>query len=265
MSLLPAILAATLAGGLLSVCLAALVSVRLGERMNHPLLAFAAGVMLSAACLDILPEALGGFASLAPTEPPGFHARQLFVTLLAGILMFFALERLALWRHAHPGCSRGHGRQPDGRARSAAVLILIGDAFHNFVDGVLIAAAFLADPALGWATTAAIVAHELPQELGDFVILLCAGWSRRHALLANALGSLTAVVGGIVGYFFLQAGSVAVPYVLTLAAASFIYIAVADLLPILHRQLEGRFARQAAWLLAGIAIIPGIARALPPG
>lgn len=262
MSLLLAILAATLAGGLLSVCLAALVGVRLGERMSHQLLAFAAGVMLSAACLDILPEALEGFAGIAPEEPPGFHARQLFITLLAGILMFFGLERLALWRHAHPGGAHGHERQRDERARSVAPLILIGDAFHNFVDGVLIAAAFLTNPALGFATTAAIITHELPQEIGDFVILLSAGWSRPQALLANALSSLTAVLGGVLGYFFLQAAQFAIPYALTLAAASFIYIAVADLLPILHRQLEGRFACQAAWLLGGIAVIPGVAQAL---
>ena len=255
MSLLPAILAATLAGGLLSVCLAALVSVRLGERMNHPLLAFAAGVMLSAACLDILPEALEGFAGIAPAEPPAFHARQLFITLLAGILMFFGLERLALWRHAHPGCSRGHGRQPDGRARSAAVLILIGDAFHNFVDGVLIAAAFLADPMLGVSTTLAVVIHEIPQELGDFVLLLNAGWSRRKAFVANALSSLTAVGGGLLGYFALAGAEDLLPYVLTIAAASFIYIAVADLLPMLHRQ-RNSFAVQSALIGLGVMAVP---------
>lgn len=255
MSLLPAILAATLAGGLLSVCLAALVSVRLGERMNHPSLAFAAGVMLSAACLDILPEALGGFASLAPTEPPGFHARQLFVTLLAGILMFFALERLALWRHAHPGCSRGHGRQPDGRARSAAVLILIGDAFHNFVDGIVIAAAFHTSPALGVTTTLAVIAHEIPQEMGDYAILLSSGLSRRQALGWNLLSALATLPGALLGYFMLSDMQGLVPHALAISAASFLYIALGDLLPRLHEQADRGQRGQLPMLILGIATI----------
>lgn len=260
MNALFSILAATLAGGLLSVCLAALLSFRMSQRMSHQLVAFAAGVMLSAACLDILPEALQGFAQAAPTEAAGSHAHPLFITLLAGIVAFFGLERLALWRHAHPGGR--HGQQENERARNAASLVLVGDACHNFVDGVLIAAAFLADPALGYATTLAIIAHEIPQELGDFVILLNAGWKKPQALLANVLSSLTAMLGGVLGYFFLESAQAVVPYVLTLAAASFIYISVADLLPILHRQLTGRFAHQAAWLLGGVAIVPGLAHAL---
>lgn len=247
--ILLAILAATLAGGLLSVLLAALLVNRLGLRRTRQLLAFAAGVMLSAACLDILPEAQEAFSAAgAPPQAP-------FVTLLAGLLLFFWLERLALWYHRQPApagdCSA---------ARSAALLNLTGDGLHNLVDGVLIAAAFLSDTALGVATTVAVVAHEIPQELGDFVLLLNAGWSRRQALLANAACSLTALVGGLAGYAFLNLAQGAIPYVLTLSAASFLYISVADLLPLLHRQLAMPTTRQAGYLLAGVAVVPLLGR-----
>lgn len=253
-----AIIAASLAGGLLSVLLAAQLAFRLDERWTHQLVAFAAGVMLASACLDILPEALAAFIEGQPGESGEAAAASLFTTLLAGLLLFFVLERLALWRHAHPdGC----GHQAPA-ARNAATLILIGDAFHNFVDGILIAAAFLADPALGVTTTLAIVAHEIPQELGDFVLLLNAGWSKRLALLANAASSLTSLLGGLLGYYFMHDAMGVQPYVLTLAAASFIYIAVADLLPLLHRQANRHFAGQAGWIAAGVAIVPGVAHCL---
>ncbi len=251
-----AIIAASLAGGLLSVLLAALLAFRLDERWTQLLVAFAAGVMLASACLDILPEALAAFIQGQTGGSGEAAAESLFATLLAGLLLFFVLERLALWRHAHPdGC----GHQVHGAARNAATLILIGDAFHNFVDGILIAAAFLADPALGITTTLAIVAHEIPQELGDFVLLLNAGWSKRLALLANAASSLTSLLGGLLGYYFMHDAMGVQPYVLTLAAASFIYIAVADLLPLLHRQANRHFAGQAAWIAAGVAVVPGVA------
>ena len=176
----------------------------------------------------------------------------MFAVLLAGLLGFFALERVALWRHAHDGCAAVAG-EPQGEV--AAPLILIGDAFHNFVDGLLIAAAFLADPMLGVTTTLAVVAHEIPQELGDFILLLNAGWSRRKAFLANAASSLTSVLGGLLGYFALDGAEQFLPYVLTIAAASFIYIAVADLLPLLHRQRSG-FALQSALIALGVMVVP---------
>ena len=243
------ILAATLAGGLLSVLLAAILSFHLNERISHQLVAFAAGVMLSAACLDILPEAQEAFALQTPSQDSA-----IFVTLLGGLLLFYLLERLALWRHAHPE----HENMAPSLDHSAATLILIGDAFHNFVDGVLIAAAFLTSPELGLATTLAIIAHEIPQELGDFVILLNAGWRKSSALIANAACSLTAVFGGVLGYFSLQSTQTAIPFALTLAASSFIYIAVADLLPMLKHQRNSRFIDQASWLFIGVAIIPAM-------
>ena len=251
------IVAASLIGGLLSVLLAALLAFRLSANLTQRLVAFAAGVMLSSACLDILPEALEAFAHLAPAGEEEHAAHQLFATLLAGLLLFFTLERMALWRHAHPdGCTVHHHPDP---ARNAAALVLIGDAFHNFVDGILIAAAFLTDPALGIATTLAIVAHEIPQELGDFVLLLNAGWQKRTALLANAASSLASLLGGVLGYYFLHDAHGAQAYALALAAASFIYIAVADLLPMLHAQKDQSFAGQAAWIACGIAAIPLLA------
>jgi zinc and cadmium transporter len=248
MSNLTMIVLATLLGGLLSMVAAAGLVFRLSRRSTATLVAFAAGVMLSSALLDILPEAFAGLEAGA-----GQSAHQaLFATLLAGLLGFFALERLALWRHAHADCNAAAGEH---QAEVAAPLILIGDAFHNFVDGLLIAAAFLADPMLGVTTTLAVVAHEIPQELGDFVLLLNAGWSPRKAFLANAASSLTSVLGGLLGYFALAGAEQFLPYVLTIAAASFIYIAVADLLPLLHRQ-RNSFALQSALIGVGVMVVP---------
>ena len=257
MTVLTMIVLATLLGGLLSMVAAAGLAFRLSRQATATLVAFSAGVMLSSALLDILPEA---FASLPQHVELAEHAghdhntpaANLFAVLLAGLLGFFALERLALWRHSHAGCEANEGK-PHGEV--AASLILIGDAFHNFVDGLLIAAAFLADPMLGITTTLAVVAHEIPQELGDFVLLLNAGWSRRKAFLANAASSLTSVLGGLLGYFALDGAEHVLPYVLTIAAASFIYIAVADLLPLLHRQ-RNSFAMQSALIGVGVMVVP---------
>lgn len=257
MNTLTMIVLATLLGGLLSMAAAAGLAFRLSRQATATLVAFAAGVMLSSALLEILPEA---FASLPqhvyfPGQADHDHdapAAKLFAVLLAGLLAFFALERLALWRHAHAGCDGIAGNQ---HAVVTAPLILIGDAVDNFVDGVLIAAAFLADPILGVSTTLAVVIHEIPQELGDFVLLLNAGWSRSKAFLANAASSLTAVLGGLLGYFTLAWAEDFLPYVLTIAAASFIYIAVADLLPMLHRQ-RNSFAAHSALIGLGVMVVP---------
>lgn len=151
--------------------------------------------------------------------------------MLIGIVAFFVLEKLALWRHHH-----AHGANAAKPPERAALLILVGDGVHNFVDGVLIAAAFLTDTSLGIVTTLAVIAHEIPQEVGDFMLLLNAGLSRTRALLLNLVASLTAVAGGLAGYLLFDAATAALPYVLALAAASFIYVAVADLIPDLNRQ-----------------------------
>lgn len=246
--LLASVIVATLAGGLLSVLAAAVLAFAVLERWVPRLVSFAVGALLGAALLILLPEALEASAD----------ARAVFATLLVGLLVFFMLEKLALWRHAHgPGDhSHGHEAQLRGFPRPAGALIVFGDSLHNFVGGVLIAAAFLTDPTLGWATAVAVIAHEVPQEVGDFMVLLHAGYSRRRALALNAVSGLASVVGGVVGYFALRSASPALPYVLAFAAAGFLYIAVADLIPSLHRRFEVKDAlSQVALIAIGVASV----------
>lgn len=274
MSTLSMILLACLAGGLISMAAAAMVVFRLSRQSTAILVAFAAGVMLSSAFLHILPEA---FNSLPPVDihaghdhGPDDHAAiaaeadahaghnhggpvaTLFALMLGTLFTFFALERLALWRHSHGDCAAHDGHHA---TVTAPPLILIGDAFHNFVDGVLIAAAFIADPMLGVTTTVAIIAHEVPQEMGDFVLLRNAGWSNTKAFVANAGSSLSSLLGGALGFFALSAADFVLPYVLVIAASSFIYVALADIFPLLHKQRES-FVRQSLLIGAGVAVVP---------
>lgn len=230
---------ATLAGGVLSVAAAALLSLTVLARWAPRLVSFSVGVLLAAAFLDILPEA----AQQLPF-------REVGATVLAGIFLFFALEKTALWRHDHVHQGATHVPSPIG------LMIVLGDGLHNFVDGVLIAAAFLHDPALGMATTTAVIAHEIPQEVGDFMVLLAAGYSRQRALLLNAVSGSAAVAGGLLGYVVLQGVQGAIPYLLAVAAASFIYIAVADLVPALqiHRKPLD-FVVQFALLGGGVGLV----------
>jgi zinc and cadmium transporter len=240
------ILLATLAGGVLSVLLAATLALTWLPRFADRMVAYAVGVLLAFALTSLLPEAVE-----LGLEP--MHAGQ---WLLGGIVLFFLLEKAALWRHEHGDEAHAHPPQVS--------MIVLGDGLHNFVDGVLIAAAFLADPALGWVTAVAILAHELPQEIGDFMILLNAGLSKTRALVLNAVSGGAMVLGGIAGYFALDSTQAAVPYVLVLAAASFIYIAVADLVPELHRHRRARDAGAQFLLLgAGIGTVQLIGLLLP--
>ena len=175
----------------------------------------------------------------------------MLVRSLAGIVAVFLREKAALWRHDH-----SHGDNADATHPPRVAMIVVGDGLHNFVDGVLIAAAFLADPALGWATAIAVLSHELPQEIGDFMVLLSAGVGKAKALALNALSGVAMVLGGVAGYFALDGMQAAVPYVLVIAAASFIYIAVADLVPELHRHRHlGNASGQLALLAAGIGTV----------
>jgi len=238
MTLLSIVLA-TLAGGVLSVLAAGILSLTVLDRWAPRLVSFSVGVLLAAVFLNILPEA----ASLLPLRDVG-------ATVLAGIFIFFALEKTTLWRHDHLHLQESNSPQ------HAGMMIVIGDGLHNFVDGLLIAAAFLQDPALGWATAFAVIAHEIPQEIGDFVVLLAAGYGHRRALLLNVLSGSTAVLGGVLGYFVLQNMESAIPYLLALAAASFIYIAVADLIPLLQKDRQPLdFAVQTAMLIGGVAVV----------
>jgi zinc and cadmium transporter len=242
MTLLQIVLA-TLAGGLLSLLAAAALSFSVLARWMPRLLSYAVGLLLGAAFLNLLPEAVNRIG-----------AEEALATCLAGVLGFFALEKFALWRHAHAhGQAAGGGAPP---VKASGALILVGDGLHNFVDGILLAAAFVADPALGWAVAIGIIAHEVPQEVGDFAVLLEAGYTRRRALALNALASLAAVAGGVLGYAALGAAEGAIPYVLAVSAASFLYIAVADLIPELHRHWTPRAAGlQAGLILAGVGTL----------
>lgn len=242
--LLALIIASTLAGGVVSVLLAALLAYRVFGAWINQLVSFAVGVMLGAAFLDILPEA-------ARSNVPVPH---LLSTVLGGIITFFLLEKLALWRHAHVALEDDQHAHP--HPHPAGMMILVGDGLHNFVDGILIAAAFLTDIKLGLITSAAVIAHEIPQELGDFVVLLRSGYSKRAALILNSISGLASVVGGVLGYFALSHGEAFIPYVLAVAAASFIYIAIADLIPGLHEHVGGRaLVYQPVLMLAGIALV----------
>jgi zinc and cadmium transporter len=212
------IIAASVAGGVVSVLLAATVAYTLLAGWVPRMVSYSVGILLGVTFLHLLPEAF-----YAADEP-----HVLFGVVLAGILAFFLLEKAALWRHSHD--------DEHGAHRSSGMLILAGDAFHNFVDGVLIAAAFLADFRLGLTTTLAVIMHEVPQEVGDFMVLLHAGYKRSRALLWNIAVSLTSVAGGVLGYLILDYAQPLVQYALALAAACFIYVAIADLIPHLHRQ-----------------------------
>jgi zinc and cadmium transporter len=262
MSLLVWIILFTLLGGVLSV-LAAAVFLLLPEptrtRALQPMVSFAIGALLGAAFLAILPHAL---------EAPGVSDVHVITgTVLLGLLVFFLLEKLVLWRHCHTDECEVHGStlgivhvhahdHAQQRASAAGYLIVIGDGVHNFVDGVLIAAAFLTDLHLGIVTAVAVAAHEIPQEVGDFAVLLHSGFSRGKAFFYNVLSSCTTVIGGVLAYFSLGLAQAALPYVLAVAASSFIYIAVADLIPGLHKRLEPLVTLQQVVLIAaGVSLI----------
>lgn len=241
------IIGAALLGGALSVLIAALVALNARSAWVPLLISFAIGALLGAAFLDVLPEAI-----IASGD-----ATMISSVVLAGILGFFVLEKLVLWRHCHIESCEGHEPHIAGHDHGrSGLMILIGDTFHNFVDGVLIAAAFLVSTQVGIVTALAIVAHEIPQEVGDFVILLHSGYTKARALLYNLLSSLATLVGGVLAWVALSEVQAIVPIMLALAAASMIYIAVADLIPGLHRRTELRATIQQVLLIAaGIGII----------
>lgn len=214
------ILLGTALGGLVSVLLAASLALTVLKHYADVLVSFAVGTMLTAAFIGLLPEAL----------EVGMPAQTLGGWVLVGLLGFFLLEKTTLWRHSH---DRG---SPHVELRAAVPMVVIGDAMHNFVDGVAIAATFLVDTHLGIATSAAVLLHEIPQEMGDFMVLLAAGVSRGRALMLNALSGTATVAGGVLGYVMLNDTQSLLPVVLALAASSFIYIAVSDLVPYLQRR-----------------------------
>ena len=229
MPLLGWIVLTCVAGGVLSAAAAGAFALKVSAARVPMLISFAVGALLGAVFLDILPHAFG----------EAENVRTMAATVLGGILLFFVLEKLVLWRHCHEEQCEAHDpHRPAGDQGRSALMITIGDTVHNFVDGVLIAAAFLADVQVGIVTALAIIAHEVPQEVGDFLILLHSGYSKRKAFAVNLLTSVAMVLGGILGYAALSALEQWIPTLLGLAAASMLYVSVADLIPGLHKRPE---------------------------
>ena len=251
MNTLSLILVFTAACGVLSALIAGgfllLPAARRAALLPH-LVSFATGALLGAALLALLPHAVDA------AGPGGAHG--IGIALAGGIIAFFVLEKLVLWRHCHIDACEAHGPQDHHRDRASATLILWGDAFHNTLDGVLIAAAFLTDVHLGVVTAIAVFTHEIPQEVGDLAILLNGGMTRSRAFGLNIAVSLSSVVGAAIAYFLLAQALEALPYALAFAAASFLYVAVADLIPGLHRRVDARTSVQQVVLIAtGILLI----------
>lgn len=250
------IVAATFLGGVVSVGLAAAVSAPLLGLIVRHLVSLSTGVLLGTALLHVLPEAFE--SNVAP--------HSLFLTLLGGLMFFFLLEKAELYRHGHHHEHDDHDHHHGFDAEQAGRggwSVLIGDSIHNFCDGVLIAAAFLADPHIGLVTALAIIAHEIPQEVGDYIVLVNAGFSRARALVYNMISGMAAVVGGVLGYFLIAPWQDYLPYMMVVAASSFIYVAVADLIPQLQKRLHWReTALQIVWLAAGLSMIAAIVSGL---
>ena len=221
-------------GGLLVASGVLLITDNARARLVPWLVSYAVGALLGVSMLAILPEAL--------EQLPSSHVLG---TVLAGILLFFVLEKLVLWRHCHTHDCEVH----DG----SVAPVLIGDSFHNFVDGAVIATAVLTSVTLGVSTALAAAAHEIPQELGDFAILLHAGYSRRRALVLNIVSGLSSAVGAVAAWLAFSWLPQALPYFLALAAASFLYVAMADLIPGLHRgRTDAGSLRQVILIAAGV-------------
>ena len=255
MSTLLWITGAALAGGVLAT-LAAATTLRLRASWIPPLVSFAVGALLGAVFLELLPHAL----ELGSAE-------AVMITVLIGLLAFFLLEKLVLWRHAHghdqhaadveesehDHALHGHAHVDGGRP---GLMILVGNAVHSFCDGIVIAAAFVADHRLGIATTLAIVAHAVPQQVGDFAILLHSGFERRKAFMFNVAAGVATLAGAWAAYFALADMKQLLPTVLAIAASSLLYVAVADLIPSLHRRAEPlETAKQALLIGLGLAVI----------
>ena len=241
MSTLAWITLASILGGVLSVAFAALFALTARAAWVPMLISYAIGALLGAAFLELLPHAFEGGDTIHRTA----------ATILAGIFGFFILEKLVLWRHHHVEDFDAPDPQADAHDHGrSGMLILIGDSFHNFVDGILIAAAFMENTQLGIVTALAIIAHEIPQEVGDFLILLHSGYSRTRAFMLNLASSLAMFAGALLAYFALQALQEWVQTILALAAASMIYVAVADLIPGLHKRPELRATLSQSVLIA---------------
>jgi zinc and cadmium transporter len=283
MNTLSYILLTSLIGGVLSVLGAAFFALNTHTSRVPMMVSYAIGALLGAVFLEILPHAFHEASS----------PESMAATILAGILLFFILEKLVLWRHCHGDHCEVHAMHseqncPDIHPRKinhtqskyrlvdeskpsvilkpeqnhahdsgrSGMMIMIGDTFHNFVDGILISAAFMVDIKLGLVTALAIIAHEIPQEVGDFLILLHSGYTKKQALIFNLVSSLATVVGALIAYFSLQSVQSWIPSILGLAAASMLYVAVADLIPGLHKRTGFKeTVQQVSLILLGVSSI----------
>lgn len=248
MQTLSYIVIANVLSTVVSIVLAAALSFRLLSSLVDKLVRVSAGLLLTVATTHLLPES---FHSEADPVALGW-------VLLVAILGFFLLEKMALIHHTHhhEGDVHRHDQGHDAHeARRGGLPILVGDAFHNFADGVVIAAAFLLDAAAGVLATLAVLAHEIPHEVGDFMILLNAGFTKRRAFVFQLLSGASAVVGGVVGYFVIDSVQSLLPYALTIAAASFMYIALSDLLPeMMRRQSLARSLPEVGLVVVGVVL-----------
>jgi len=259
---LASIVVASLAGGVIATAAAAL-TLALSASWISRLVSFAVGALLGAVFIELLPHAL-------ETGSPS----TVMATVLAGLLGFFLLEKLVLWRHSHghtehredaEETEHEHALHGHGDGGRSGLMILVGNSVHNFCDGIVISAAFLVEPRLGIATTIAIVAHAVPQQVGDFAVLVHSGYRRPKAFAFNIATGFATLVGGVAGYFALAEMQQLLPTVLAIAAASLLYVAVADLIPSLHRRPEPlETAKQMLLIGLGIAIIAVVHVALEP-
>ena len=247
--ILAAILIGTLTAGLGSVWLAALLSFGVLARYTQHMLSLAAGALLATAFMHLLPEAFEG----------SVDAHKLFMALLAGIIFFFLLDKAELWHHGH---EHGHDHGDHDHAHHAHAsgtgiwAVLVGDSVHCFGDGVLIASAFMADLRLGMVASLAVLAHEVPHHMGDLSVLRSGAGTRRTALVKVSLAGAVTALGGLLGYWLVERLQAYLPYFLVVASSSFVYVALADLIPQLQKRLSAReTAAQVIWLASGVGLV----------
>ena len=250
--ILIAIVTGTLLAGIGSVWLAALLSFGVLARYTQHMLSLAAGALLATAFMHLLPEAF--------ESQVGAH--DLFVTLLIGLVFFFLLDKAELWHHghehhhAHEHQDHNHNHHEGHNAKAGTWAVLTGDSVHCFGDGVLIASAFMADIRLGVIASMAVLAHEVPHHMGDLMVLRSATSNRRAALIKVSLAGAVTALGGLVGFWLVEQLQDYLPYFLVVASSSFVYVALADLIPQLQKRLSAReTAAQIGWLLVGIALV----------
>ncbi len=242
------IIAVTLVGGILSMAAGSfylLLPEAWRRKTVAHLISLATGTLLAVSFIDLLPEAM------ERAGPAGAHL--ILTTVLCGVLVFFVLEKGLIWHHAHGVDPHGHAHAGVTRAGS---LVMVGDTFHNFLDGILLTATFVADHRLGLATAAAIIAHEIPQEVGNFAIMLEGGFTRLQTFLLNGIVSLAMIAGALIAWWYLDLLEAHLAQVIAFTAASFIYISIADLIPSLHRGVTLRETlAQLFWIGLGVLLV----------